>query len=68
MSAAGKLNQKQVDKLVDKAARSGVAALLELMDKYRGSGALAGQALARMLSSPLDQVGVGPSVGWVCEV
>jgi hypothetical protein len=56
MSAAGKLNQKQVDKLVDKAARSGVAALLEVMDKHRGSRALAGQALGRMLSSPLDQV------------
>ena len=56
MSAGGKLNQKQVDKLVDKAARSGVAALLEVMDKHRGSRALAGQALGRMLSSPLDQV------------
>ena len=62
MSAGGKLNQKQVDKLVDKAARSGVAALLEVMDKHRGSRALAGQALGRMLSSPLDQVCVSLTV------
>jgi hypothetical protein len=55
MSGAGKLTQKQVDKLVDKAAKGGVADLLALMDKHRSSSAVAAQALARMLSSPLDQ-------------
>jgi hypothetical protein len=55
MSGPGKLTQKQVDKMIEKAAKTGVADLLVLMDKWRSSRAVAGQALARMLSSPLDQ-------------
>ena len=53
---AAKLSQKEVDKMVDKAAKAGVAAILDLLDKWRSSRAIAAQSLARMLSSPLDQV------------
>ena len=56
--SGGKLTQKDVDKLVDKAAKVGVSGLLELLDQWRSSRAVSSQCLARMLSSPLDQVGV----------
>ncbi len=45
-----------MDKRVDKASKAGVAAILDLLDKSRSNQSLAVQALARMLSSPLDQV------------
>jgi hypothetical protein len=56
MAASAKLSQKEVDKMVEKAAKIGVAAILDLLDKWRGSRAVAAQGLAKMLSSPLDQV------------
>ncbi len=50
------LSQKEIDKLVTKAAKQGVGKMLDLMDKWLSDRSLVTLALTRLLSSPLDPV------------
>jgi hypothetical protein len=53
---AGKMSQAKIDKMVAKASKTSVTAVLDVMDQYRASAAVASLCLANMLGSPLDQV------------
>lgn len=60
MSGGKPLSKQDKEAMVLSSAKSGVPFILDLMDKWRSDEGVVSSCLAKLLSSPFDQVCAGP--------